>query len=104
MPTVGAYVAKYKSSGDQVPWQAEIRCFEAETIPPGPEIAFIRFFKSGTPLPADSDSGTPAVVNYPIEAFPAVMEMLRRANHVSVGFSSPPGSFGVTVGIQRVGA
>ncbi len=102
MPNVGAYVASYKSSG-AVPWDAQIRCFATETIPPGPENAFIRFFKNAADVPADSHVNGVPTINYSFDQFTVVLDLLRGSDRVTVDTVGTPGVFGVHVGIHRVG-
>ena len=104
MPTIGAYVSQRKSSSSQVPWDAEIRCFAEFSIPPANEVAFVRFFSQAVALPADETRNGVVFVHYPLEAFDTIMRMLSQHEHVSVDVSGPNNVWGVTVGIQRVGA
>jgi hypothetical protein len=99
MPRVGGYVAMYKSSGN-APWDAEIRCFENVTIPPGQEVAFVRFFRDAANVPADAGGAVP-VVNFALDRFTEVLALFQASNHLSVDFIG--GNFGVGVGIQQVG-
>jgi hypothetical protein len=100
VPSVGAYVALYKSSGPAA-WDAEIRCFTSVTIPPGPEVAFVRFFKDPAAVPADTGGPVP-VVNFTLAQFPAVLALIQGGNFVDVDVIG--GEFGVGLGIQKVGA
>ena len=103
MPSVGAYVSQRKSSSSQVPWDAEIRCFAGFSIPPGPEVAFVRFFNEGVALPVDENRNGVVFVHYRLNAFDTIMDLLLRHQFISVDVSGPEAVWGVTVGIQRVG-